>query len=187
MSKNPLKSQTKTVGLIKTSHGNSAVKLEPAKNDRNFIKTNNIHNKVLDSQICEFDLNDGVKSSGQRFRQTEVSSFEKNTILGRSDENYQPSLVLKTCETHRDALKVNATRMGHDSRLDEDICVVCYNNESNAVIMNCGHSDICEDCAKEIWLTSKLCYMCQQPINYMARVEKVSENVVEVKYCIYLK
>lgn len=37
-----------------------------------------------------------------------------------------------------------------DRILNQNLCTICFVNESNVVIMSCGHSEICMTCAKDI-------------------------------------
>lgn len=76
------------------------------------------------------------------------------------------------------------------NRSDEsktDCCLICYANSSAVIIMPCGHSDICLECAKDIWTVNGLCFLCQNAINYMLVVEPVTEDVYKVAYSLYLK
>lgn len=42
-------------------------------------------------------------------------------------------------------------------------CVICFENQPDAVLMNCGHGGICHKCAVELWKkTDGLCHLCRK-------------------------
>jgi len=51
-------------------------------------------------------------------------------------------------------------------------CYICVQRPPAAIIMNCGHSGICYECALESWRKGDKCIMCRQKI----------ENILKVKY-----
>lgn len=138
-------------------------------------------------QKQEVKLIGGLKASLRKFGQTDRPSKTVNQVTSICENIGITSAVNNICKTQRDLLKLNSFRTSQESDLEENICVVCYSKESNIVIMQCGHSDICEDCAKDVWRTSELCYICQQEVDYMAKIERFSDDVFEIKYCIHLK
>jgi hypothetical protein len=53
-----------------------------------------------------------------------------------------------------------------DGKLEEaasirDMCMLCLERKSDAVIMNCGHSKICFFCAFKMYRTQNLCHLCR--------------------------
>jgi hypothetical protein len=42
-----------------------------------------------------------------------------------------------------------------------DMCMLCLERKSDAVIMNCGHSKICFFCAFKMYRTQNLCHLCR--------------------------
>ena len=43
-------------------------------------------------------------------------------------------------------------------------CLICFDKDSNAIFMDCGHGGVCYDCAMEIWKSSNECHLCREPI-----------------------
>lgn len=104
---------------------------------------------------------------------------------------------IKETEAVENIKKVQQILTGHISErmqtsdrqneTNDDCCLICYANKSAVIIMPCGHSDICLECAKDIWTVNGLCFLCQNAINYMLVVEPVAEDVYKVAYSLYLK
>ncbi|CAD8100434.1 unnamed protein product [Paramecium sonneborni] len=64
---------------------------------------------------------------------------------------------------------------------DGDIkCLICFENESGYVLMNCGHGGLCLKCASNLLLRNKECYLCRQPIMKIFQIQKNNFNFVEV-------
>lgn len=134
----------------------------------------------------DVQLLDGVRASIKTYRKSTKPIHRKSTSFC-IPMNEQDSIVDSICKTQREISRNLSNISCKDSVLEDDICVVCYSEKSDIVIMQCGHSDICEECAKDIWRSSEVCFICQQKIDYIAKTEQFSDNVVKVKYCIYLK
>lgn len=53
---------------------------------------------------------------------------------------------------------------------DENLCVICFENEPDAVIMNCGHGGLCYRCAIENWKKGDMCVICRGHIEKILKV-----------------
>ena len=51
---------------------------------------------------------------------------------------------------------------------DHNLCILCFENEKNAVMVPCGHSSFCYECGNKCIRTftgpDPLCPLCRQPI-----------------------
>lgn len=47
-------------------------------------------------------------------------------------------------------------------------CRICYTKEANAILMDCGHSGVCLDCAPR--LRSRACPFCRRPVRDIKQV-----------------
>ncbi len=61
---------------------------------------------------------------------------------------------------------------------DESQCFVCWGREWDAILLECGHSGICVECAVKLWDETRRCPLCRQSFSAVMRV--VSSNDVEV-------
>ena len=51
--------------------------------------------------------------------------------------------------------------------------MLCLEKKSNAVILDCGHANICFLCAFKLYRTQQLCHLCRQPIKKVIKVQQV--------------
>ena len=54
--------------------------------------------------------------------------------------------------------------VGATGSTGSSICVVCFDAPRDAVLMPCGHADLCMACAKQVARTNALCPICRAPI-----------------------
>lgn len=64
-------------------------------------------------------------------------------------------------------------------------CIVCFENLSDAVFMNCGHGGICSDCSSAIWKRADVCHCCRSPIDHILHIEDAGKNAVKVVAVTY--
>mmetsp|Transcript_71125 Transcript_71125/g.189850 ORF Transcript_71125/g.189850 Transcript_71125/m.189850 type:complete len:214 (-) Transcript_71125:82-723(-) len=58
-----------------------------------------------------------------------------------------------------------------DSDPSSDLsCVVCFEGERDAIVLNCGHGGLCLACGVKIWDSTRQCPMCRQRIIGLMRV-----------------
>ena len=62
-----------------------------------------------------------------------------------------------------------------------DRCKICCLNNSNAVVMQCGHGGICFECAVKMWETSRKCHMCRGPISKLLKIELEDQPTVPIQ------
>jgi hypothetical protein len=83
-----------------------------------------------------------------------VSNRSKST-LGRSKTNTD----LRE-ETTKDLEAASSTE-----------CKICFDDESCIVLVPCGHSGLCEGCAKDLVTLTKECYICRSEIELIAKIK----------------
>jgi hypothetical protein len=54
----------------------------------------------------------------------------------------------------------------------KNVCFLCLERKSDAVIMDCGHSKICFFCAFKMYRTQNLCHLCRQPITKVIKIKR---------------
>eukprot|EP00347_Sterkiella_histriomuscorum_P005467 403356505 len=61
-------------------------------------------------------------------------------------------------------------------------CMLCLTELSNCVLMDCGHSNICFDCAMRLAIKSRgqgkppLCHLCREPVQYALKIQVQSQT-----------
>eukprot|EP00347_Sterkiella_histriomuscorum_P003076 403365681 len=64
-----------------------------------------------------------------------------------------------------------------DVQIDENkFCMLCLERKSDAVILDCGHANICFYCAFKIYRTQKQCYLCRQLIDRIIKIERTEDR-----------
>ena len=53
---------------------------------------------------------------------------------------------------------------------DSNSCMVCLERPSNAVLLECGHSGVCVDCACALWAQSRRCPVCRKGFAAVVRI-----------------
>ncbi|CAD8144689.1 unnamed protein product [Paramecium pentaurelia] len=54
-------------------------------------------------------------------------------------------------------------------------CCVCYDNNPDALFMQCGHGGVCYHCALDMWKNKDECYLCRKKIDRILQI-KIFEN-----------
>eukprot|EP01017_Pseudomicrothorax_dubius_P009688 TRINITY_DN1333_c0_g1_i6.p1 TRINITY_DN1333_c0_g1~~TRINITY_DN1333_c0_g1_i6.p1 ORF type:complete len:677 (-),score=99.08 TRINITY_DN1333_c0_g1_i6:48-2078(-) len=69
-------------------------------------------------------------------------------------------------------------------RLDQSVsnCLVCFDRQPDAVIMDCGHGGLCYECAVELWEKTDACYLCRKPLTQILQVDLATraEDVLKI-------
>jgi hypothetical protein len=49
-------------------------------------------------------------------------------------------------------------------------CIICLEQSSDAVLLECGHSGLCVDCASVLWTRARRCPLCRQGFAAVVRI-----------------
>jgi len=73
-----------------------------------------------------------------------------NTIS--NNLNYYFDKIIGNLQQQLNSLKINNKKMQEkiENYEKKKICCVCLSNESNIVLINCGHACLCEECSIEL-------------------------------------
>lgn len=55
-------------------------------------------------------------------------------------------------------------------------CKICFDDESCIVLVPCGHSGLCEGCAKDLVTLTKECYICRSEIELIAKIKNPTKE-----------
>ena len=56
-----------------------------------------------------------------------------------------------------------------DEKEDENICKICFENTSNAVLLDCGHMCTCFECGSQL----RQCPFCRKPIDRVKKIYRI--------------
>ena len=67
---------------------------------------------------------------------------------------------------------INGSCSMEEQVVPEDInnCMVCLERPSNAILLECGHSGLCVDCATVLWAQARRCPLCRQGFAGVMRI-----------------
>ena len=71
-------------------------------------------------------------------------------------------ISLQPTGVNRFSQVVTADLVLQSSETTDDLCYICYDAEATAVLLRCGHSGLCVQCAQK--LKPQLCPICREPI-----------------------
>ena len=54
---------------------------------------------------------------------------------------------------------------------EEDLCMICYTNKINSVVLPCGHGNVCLDCNHKFISESGKCCICRADVTQMLKVD----------------
>lgn len=62
-------------------------------------------------------------------------------------------------------------------------CLVCFENQQDAVFMDCGHGGLCYTCSLDIFKKTGECYLCRKAIKQVLFLDLSSKdgNIIKVK------
>jgi len=63
---------------------------------------------------------------------------------------------------------------------EDDTCIVCLTGPMDAVLLECGHGGVCEDCAMQLWQNTRPCPLCRGRISRVMRIVEDGDNRVRV-------
>jgi len=63
---------------------------------------------------------------------------------------------------------------------DENLCYICEDNASNAILVECGHGGVCCECAKQIIEQRSTCMECRKPVKALYRIENYSNQIGKI-------
>ena len=95
---------------------------------------------------------------------------------------YQPS----NRETRPIAMTADATS-SHFMRISVDRtsadepsnCMVCLEQAPNAILLECGHSGLCIECANVLWAQARRCPLCRQGFAAVMRIIANQDGLVD--------
>lgn len=67
--------------------------------------------------------------------------------------------------------------------VEDRVCKICYTNESNCIVENCGHAGMCEECVKVIIRERKdkfSCIMCRTLVKKILVVKYKNDGTTDV-------
>ncbi len=60
----------------------------------------------------------------------------------------------------------------------DSMCVVCIERPADAILLECGHSGLCVQCATMLWNQARRCPLCRRGFAAVMRIIATAANTV---------
>ena len=102
-----------------------------------------------------------------------LKKTEMKEIIQKKESNENPVGFV--------SLSISADENQHPADISEEkkedvLCYICENNESNAIIAECGHGGVCCDCVVKSVEQKNECMECRKPVKAIYKIENNSET-----------
>jgi hypothetical protein len=57
-------------------------------------------------------------------------------------------------------------------------CIICWERQIDAILLECGHSGLCVECATVLWDQARLCPLCRRGFTAVMRIVARKARVV---------
>ncbi|CAD8135233.1 unnamed protein product [Paramecium pentaurelia] len=124
------------------------------------------HHKALSSQI-------------QRPPQNQYENIKLTSLINiKINEGQQSNTQLDNIS--KEIEQVNLPRSVSLSSINA--CCICFDNEPNALFMQCGHGGVCYNCAIDLWKNKAECYLCRNKIDRVLKIQmsEQQKNIYQV-------
>ncbi|CAK79505.1 unnamed protein product (macronuclear) [Paramecium tetraurelia] len=131
-----------------------------------------------------------VLSQDKKYRSISFSEIKKNDVIKKQasqdfDEELtkrfdhllsSPRLKLEVSES----IGAELSSRGQPKQIQ--LCLICYEKESNMINQPCGHGGFCQECSQQMLSKSNMCLLCRKPVTHTLIVQGVEnrESLVEV-------
>ncbi|CAK59859.1 unnamed protein product (macronuclear) [Paramecium tetraurelia] len=92
-----------------------------------------------------------------------------------------PVTVSKQEQEEEPVRSIKSIKSDGESSVNQEKCLVCYENTPNIVFVPCRHGGICQQCAEDVIQKSNECYLCRKTISQILKVQKNVNKQLEVK------
>ncbi|CAD8079899.1 unnamed protein product [Paramecium sonneborni] len=147
-----------------------------SKHKNNLIKSKEQILTKLPQYLVIIKINDKIRLSQTYF----LPAIENDNQQLKQSQQLQQQHI-KRNKTDQDQPKFSNRNSLTEINSDKDTqCFNCYQNESCAVYMPCGHGGLCIKCATE-WFTEKQeCLICRKPVESVVKISQSEQNKVQV-------
>lgn len=174
--------QSKQFGSI--GFGNSFGLFNNVNNVKSFKSVNSFQNNCNNVNSFQNNLNNvnssaNVNSRGSCFRPNGQYLFNFVNTSGDANKPAETVVIHDDDDDDKTRVEKEAPLQLPDADPHEpeisaddapDLCIVCFKRKIRAVIVDCGHSQLCVSCVRECALSSGLCPTCRTPIKHAIKL-----------------
>ena len=66
---------------------------------------------------------------------------------------------------HEEESEADEENFGADFDDDESLCIICFTNQANSVLLDCGHGGVCIECSLDAMKQNNVCVLCRKEVN----------------------
>jgi len=110
-----------------------------------------------------------LKSGAQPPTEQQIQKAKKKFELSQDQESLNDSFMSETRQKQDETIKLSPKKGGEK---EENLCYICENNVSNAILTECGHGGICCDCAIKSIEQKNECMECRKPVGAIYKIEE---------------
>lgn len=81
------------------------------------------------------------------------------------------------CSTRHAAAAAAVTGCGGEDGEEHSVCLVCYEREQDAVLLNCGHGGTCFKCACDVYRRSGECPLCRARVDQIVQIGRRRQHL----------
>jgi hypothetical protein len=128
-----------------------------------------------------------VKTNCNSFRTVLPERNGDSTLSFPLESDGSSSQVTKQCENFQHSTAQSEEQRAEGSLearaagQDVNTCLVCWENESDAILLECGHSGICIVCALKLWHENRRCLLCREGFAGIMRIEDRHTTTVRAR------
>jgi len=124
--------------------------------------------EILDKKLSPFiKLENNPSMIGREMKAKNI--VDNNNLTLQHELSIKEDLnIMKHCLS--EGASIFASEMGQSEENENGQCYVCFDNEANAVMMDCGHGGVCYDCATEFLLKKRECMECRGKVNRLIKL-----------------
>ncbi|EAS06668.2 zinc finger, C3HC4 type (RING finger) protein (macronuclear) [Tetrahymena thermophila SB210] len=135
-------------------------------------------NKIDQKQNEEEKKKLSQRNSETKSKQNRPSTISQNNAfedlnLPKTSQKIEGNMQEDLPQTNKENKQTDRSR--HDSKLTSQPscqqCLVCFDNQPDSVILECGHGGLCNQCALDIWKKTGECYLCRQTISKIVQID----------------
>ncbi|OMJ78383.1 hypothetical protein SteCoe_21815 [Stentor coeruleus] len=132
-----------------------------------------LYKRIAEWLMNIFSPNPEPQESNQQRQQSSIKkhlkTFHSSLFLSRISSTFYKTVKKRP-------QKVPQKEAENNNSVKE--CLICCADESDGVIMPCGHSGICYNCGLKLLEDGKDCHICRKKIESILKVDKKESKVI---------
>ncbi|KRW99801.1 hypothetical protein PPERSA_07878 [Pseudocohnilembus persalinus] len=119
-----------------------------------------------------------IENSDQIQNSSPVNSYKKmaQEVQVKLNTLLTSPITKEILEKQKEKSPYSNVNKNDNEQIQEEPCLVCFDNEPNAVNMPCGHGGICYECALDLLQKKEECFLCRDKLTEVFQIEQDAQN-----------